>query len=242
MKVYTLPIEMVNALRSWFHPKDRSVILADDTFIEGEEIVTPGNPPHNRGRLYWKNGHWTQLNESGAEQILTGPALIAETILTGSVTSVTFSGIPQIFRHLLIMGQVRTDRVAEVDGTLLRCNLDTGANYDRQTLAVNNATLTGVAARAQTSIQVGLGGAANSRASNFSPFIVEILGYSRTDAEKWTISRSAVFGDVSADSDLFLHHFAGEWRNTTAISSITLLPNVGPNFVSGSRFSLYGIS
>lgn len=74
MKIYTLPLQMVDALRSWFHPKDRSVMLAPGTFIEGEEIVTPahpippGNPAHNRGLLYWKNGCWTQLDEFGNER------------------------------------------------------------------------------------------------------------------------------------------------------------------------------
>src|SRR5687768_384500 len=115
MKVYVLSMEMVNALRSWFHPKDRSVILANDTFIEGEETPTPSSPPLNRSRLYVKNGWWTQLSSAGSEQILMGPALISETILTGSVTSVTFSGIPQIFRNLMLTCQARTDAVAEID-------------------------------------------------------------------------------------------------------------------------------
>ncbi len=70
MRIYKLAIEEVNALRSWFHPKDRSVIMANNSFIEGEETATPANPSHNRGRLYWKNGCWTQLDESGSEESL----------------------------------------------------------------------------------------------------------------------------------------------------------------------------
>lgn len=170
-----------------------------------------------------------------------GLSLIAETVLSGSVTSVAFSGISQSYRHLHLIGEVRTDRAAEVDGTLLRFNGDGNNNYDRQIQTTNNATLSGGATRGTSSIQVGTGEGANSRASNFSPFQVEILGYSRTDAEKWLFSKSAVFGDVSADADLFIQFFSGRWRSTAAITSVTLLPGVGPNFVSGCHFQLYGV-
>ncbi len=242
MRIYKLSLEMVNALRSWFHPKDRSVIMANDTFIEGEETATPGNPPINRGRLYWKNGYWVQLNSSGVEQPLSGPALISETTLTATATSVTFSAIPQIFRHLMVVCQARTDAAAETDLVLLRFNSDTGNNYDIQALAVNNATLTGAVARANSSIGIGRTEAANSRASNFSPTQFWVYGYSRTDAEKWAIGLAANFGDVSADADLREEYRSGRWRNTTAISSMTILPSAGPNFVSGSRFQLYGVN
>lgn len=243
MKVYILPIEMVNALRSWFHPKDRSIILDDNTFIEGEELSTPGNPTLNRGRLYWKNGYWTQLNSSGAEQILTGPALIApEVILSAPVASLTFTGIPQIFRHLQLLCQVRTDNAAEKDGFLMRFNSDTGGNYDLQRLQADNATVTAVALRAQASIQIATVESANARASNFSPVVIDMLGYSRSDAEKWALSHTGAFGDVSADGDLAVYLRASRWRNTTPISSITLLPQTGTNLVSGSRFQLYGVN
>lgn len=242
MKIYTLPIEMVNALRSWFHPKDRSVIMAPSTFIEGAEIATPATPSIGRGRLYWKNNFWTQLNSSGVEQQLSGPALISETTLSGSAASVTFSGIPQIFRHLMLMSQARTDAVAETDVVLLRANGDTGPSYDAQVLSVNNATLTGAVGRAGTFFGIGRAEGASSRASNFAPTQVWIYAYSLSDREKWLYGLSANFGDASADADLREEWRSGRWRNTTPISSITLLPNTGPNFVSGSRFQLYGVN
>lgn len=247
MKVFQLAIEQVNALRSWFHPKDRSIILAPSTFIEGEEIVTPahpaapGNPPHNRGRLYWKNGYWTQLNESGVEQILTGPALISETALSANAASVTFSNIPQIFRHLELTCQVRTDLAAEADNVQLRFNGDSSASYDRERLSANNVTVSSAAARGGTADQIGICEAANSRANNFSPITTRIYGYSRSDCEKWTLSHSATFGDVSADTDLQIQQRGGRWRSTGPITSIILLPVTGANFVSGSRFQLYGL-
>lgn len=241
MKVYTLPIEMVNALRSWFHPKDRSIILDDNTFIEGEELATPGNPVLNRGRLYWKNGYWTQLNSNGSENILTGPALIAETILSASTTSVTFTGIPQIFRHLVLMSQARTDNAAENDAILMRFNSDTGNNYDIQRLTGSSTTVSALATRATSSVLFNAEGA-NSRANNFAATEVKLFGYSRTDSEKQVHTYTVHFGDASADTDLQVTIRSGRWRNTTAISSITLLPQTGTNLVSGCRFQLYGVN
>ncbi len=242
MRVFKLAIEEVNALRSWFHPKDRSVIMANDTFIEGEETATPANPAINRGRLYWKNRFWTQLNSSGIEQPIGGPALIAETILSASTTSVTFSGIPQIFRHLMLVCQARSDAAAEVDNILIRFNSDSGANYDFEQLFGNAATPTSTASRATASLPFAIIEAANSRASNFAPAIGYVFGYTLSDREKWFLSNSATFGNVSADADMFVVQRSGRWRNPTAISSVSLLPGTGPNFVSGSRFQLYGVN
>lgn len=39
MKIYTLPIEMVNALRSWFHPKDRHIYLSDSQYIISRRVA-----------------------------------------------------------------------------------------------------------------------------------------------------------------------------------------------------------
>lgn len=39
MKVYVLPIEMVNALRSWFHPKDRHLFLSDSQYIISRNVM-----------------------------------------------------------------------------------------------------------------------------------------------------------------------------------------------------------
>jgi len=170
-----------------------------------------------------------------------GLSLITETILAASATGVTLSSIPQGFRHLMLVAQVRSDQASETEGVFVRFNGDATAIYDWERLTSNSATLTGLATRADTSIQFGLGEGANSRASNFSPSFGYVFGYSLTTTEKWTLSSNAVFGNISADADLFLQLRAGRWRSTAAITSIIFGPTTGPNFVSGSRFQIYGI-
>lgn len=70
MEIPTNPSQLIDPLRAWFFPKDRNISLADSTFIEGPNIVTPGTPVVNRGRLYWKDKCWYQLDEDGTETAL----------------------------------------------------------------------------------------------------------------------------------------------------------------------------
>lgn len=169
--------------------------------------------------------------------------LISESTLTGSVASVTFSSIPQNFRHLLVKTQARTDAVAELDAIEYRLNNDSGANYDRLFLTVNSAGVSATALRASAqAARIGITEGASSRASNFSPGFTVIFGYAITTQEKWAIALSAAFGDVSADTDLAGRLFFNRWRSTAAITSLVLVPATGPNFVSGSIFQLYGLS
>lgn len=170
-----------------------------------------------------------------------GLSFIAQEVLTGSVTSITFSSIPNYFRHLFLECQLRTDAAAELDNALLRFNADSAGNYDRQLVQANDATLTSAAAIAQTSISMIGTEAANSRASNFAPGLVFIPFYKETNAEKWLIAFSGIAGNASAVGDVYALYRIGRWRSTVAITSLTLLPVTGTNFVTGSKVNLYGI-
>lgn len=211
MEVNPLNRDAIQDLRAWFHPKDRSVYLAPNT------------------NVYLNNGAYLAT------------AFIAETALVASAASVTFSNIPQGFRHLMIMASGRSDAVTEADTLALRFNGDTGSNYDSQLVYGNSVTAAGVASRAASSILAGNLEGASSRAANFSPAIIFVFDYARAIVEKRTLSMTSVFGNLSADADMFASFRAGGWRNTNVITSVLLLPNTGPNFVSGSRFQLYGM-
>lgn len=181
-----------------------------------------------------------RLDDLVKPEVPLGLSLIAETVLSGTAATVTFSNIPASFRHLHLIAQTRTDRVAEIDAARLRFNGDTGNNYDEQHYTANSTTLSGAANIAAASMQIGATEAANSRALNSGPLIIDVLNYT-SGGEKWVLSRSAAFGNVSAATDMLIQNYIGRWRGTGAITSLTLLPNTGPNFVSGCTFQLYGV-
>lgn len=181
-----------------------------------------------------------RLDNLPKPEVSQGLSLIA--IQSGSGTSIAFSDIPQSYRHLMLIGSARSSVAAENDGLLLQFNGDTGSNYDWQRMSANNATLSGAVGRGTTSIQVGAIEGASSRAASFSPVHIYIYLYSQGAVyEKYTLSQNTFFGDVSADADMFYQSRGGRWRSTAAITSITLLPLTGPNFVAGSGFQLYGV-
>lgn len=174
-------------------------------------------------------------------EVPLGLSRIADTTLAASATSITFSSISPYFTNLMIISFLRSDVAAENDGVLLRFNADATAIYDWERLTANSATVTGLATRAATSIQFGLCEGANSRALNWSPTWGMVYRYGDGGSEKWTISYNAGFGDISADADLILQFRGGRWRSPAAITSLTLLPLAGANFVTGSRVQLYGV-
>lgn len=168
---------------------------------------------------------------------------IDEIILVGAVANVTFPNIPAQFRTLALFVQARTDLADEVDVVLWRANADAGNNYDRPYFdaAASGAHGSG-GGRATSAGYATICDAFDSRADNWSPGIVYWIGYSLADREKFSMSPiSTRIGDLSGDGDVELRNCTGHWRNTNAITSLTLLPETGPNFVAGSRFTLYGI-
>lgn len=48
-------------------------------------------------------------------------------------------------------------------------------------------------------------------------------------------------GDLSTDSDMRISLSRGLWENLEPITSVMILPEVGPNFMPGCIFELYGI-
>ena len=164
---------------------------------------------------------------------------IAQTTLAAPVASVTFAGVPQNFRTLMLISLPRTDRVAVGDFILLQFNGDAGVNYNRETLRGQNVAASALNAMAITGIQIGYIEGANALANAFSSVIAFIPNY-RSGARKTVISLATVFGSGIA-ADAVIEANGGQWSGIAAITSITLSPAFGPNFVAGSVFQLYGI-
>lgn len=185
---------------------------------------------------------WTDV--ARLRSVLPGQSqIIAETELADAAASIAFSSIPAGFRRLILIVEARTDRADEADGVLVQFNSDGGSNYDYIRFYASSATAATVsAARATTSIMIGQAEAASSRASNWAPCEATIHDYAATDREKWiSTSTTGRMGNVSADADIVFGFQQGRWRSTAAITSITIIPQIGPNFVAGTRATLYGV-
>jgi len=172
---------------------------------------------------------------------VTGQVPITQTTLSGSQASITFSSISSDYRTLILIYHLRTDYVQGIDYAHIRFNGDTGTNYDWLRATFSIGGLTPAVSRGASRIVCLATEGAGSTASTFGPGIVWIPGYKATDRYKRVITLSGAFGPVSVNTDLYADLGVGSWRSTSAVTSLTLRPRSGTNFVSGSTVELYGV-
>jgi hypothetical protein len=69
----------------------------------------------------------------------------------------------------------------------------------------------------------------------FDMNILQIMDYSATDKHKTALLRESENQITTVLAE------AQRWANTNAITTLTVVPQTGPNLASGSTFSLYGV-
>jgi hypothetical protein len=163
-----------------------------------------------------------------------------ETYTLGSTTSsVTFGAggtIPQTYTDLIIVTNFEAASTTIVTPSI-RFNGDTGTNYSNTTLYGQGSSATSV--RFSNRNKGFLGDfAAGVTSDNFIPYIISINNYSNSTTYKTFLCRynqiNSSSGEVGAT--------VGLWRNTNAITSVTITSDGGQNFAIGSTFTLYGIA
>jgi hypothetical protein len=166
-----------------------------------------------------------------------------ESIATITVTGATqadieFTSIPQTYRHLQIR-YIGRDNSATTDKNVeLQFNSDTGSNYSQHGMYSNNtSTPGGFGNLNQTNILAGRVTGASSTANIFGCCVVDILDYTNTN--KYKTTRTLTSNDQNGSGYVFFE--SGNWRSTSAITSIKLKPADGNSWVTNSTFALYGI-
>jgi hypothetical protein len=148
---------------------------------------------------------------------------IATNTLTANAASYTFSSIPSTYTDLVL---IISNTAVSSDTMYYRFNGDTSVLYS-DTYIFGDGT-TGSGRHANYSAIIGAGINATQ-----SHQIINIMNYSNSTTYKTTLLRANVSGVAATVA------FAGLWRSTAAITSITLY--LDANFVTGSTFTLYGI-
>jgi hypothetical protein len=163
--------------------------------------------------------------------------LIAKSVLGASASSVDFQSIPSTYTDLLLLASARQD-VVYLD-CYLRLNNDSGSNYSYRRLTANGASAASASASSQTWLSlfplVVPSGYTSSTFSNFEVYIPNYAGSTNK-------SVSATGASETNATTAYIGAIAGLWSQTTAIDRVTVLPDTGANFVSGSSFFLYGIT
>lgn len=193
------------------------------------------------GQMVWSNiGNTMYVWDGSAyNQMYPGYQKISETIASGATATVTFSSIPSTFRNLRILVTCRSDAAVLATPLNMRFNSDTGANYHYQTMAAQQAALSAAEGVNQTSLGIREMTGASAAASHPASFTIDVPWYGGTTFFKNALAQ-ATWNNGTATGAITIWNTGGHWRNTGAITSITLLPGSG-NFISGSSFALYGM-
>jgi hypothetical protein len=151
--------------------------------------------------------------------------LISSQTLGSAAASVTFSSIPSTYTDLML---VIAANAGGSTSAAMRFNADSGTNYSDTILEGSGTVVSSYIETGTTSIWAG------SFYNTTTPTLAihNIMDYSNATTYKTCVSRiNYAAGYVAAE--------VGLWRNTTAITSVTLA--TGANFSTGSTFKLYGI-
>jgi len=156
--------------------------------------------------------------------------------VTSSVTSITLnmgSTLSQAYTDLVLVANTIVPTGNTFPECSLRFNGDTGSNYS-STYLLGLGSGSGVSGRA-SNITYADCGYLTSNSGNPNTRIINIMNYSNTTTNKTVLVRG------SSDNAGQVIAYANLWRNTAAITSITVFTQ-GGTYASGSTFSLYGIS
>jgi hypothetical protein len=167
---------------------------------------------------------------------------ISSYTVTGTDASITFSSIPSTYTHLQVRGIARSNGSLKTGPIFVTVNGDTGTNYGSQGSLINHSGLGLIAyydnAAPTYYAQRHTGSLAPS--NYFGSTVFNIIDYKNTSKSKIFLGEiGGALAGATADNTTS-SSFGGHWRNTNAITSITLTPNSG-SWIAGTTFSLYGI-
>lgn len=169
-------------------------------------------------------------------QLYAYQSIATQSVGAGGASSVTFSSIPQTFKHLQIRYIVRSSSAGSVDYAFMQFNGDTATNYSRHYVYGDGTTASSFAQATVNAIWAGQSPVASTTANIFGAGVIDILDYANANKNKTVRTLGSYDANGSGRAELT----SGAWLSTSAITQITLL---GPtSYVQNTQFALYGVN
>jgi len=164
--------------------------------------------------------------------------IFTQTVGAGaSVSTIVFNNIPSTYTDLLIRYSSRENGITGTSfvGNWIRFNGDSSSTYSDTYIYGSGSSSSSTRESTQTLIRVGTNPTGSATANTFSNTDIYIPNYTAS------IFKQIVCDSVAENNATFGEQIsiAGLWRNTAAINSITLYPQI--NYTQYSTFTLYGI-
>jgi len=167
-------------------------------------------------------------------------SIATTTVGAGGAATVTFSSIPGTYAHLQIriLGRTTASSTAPyLTGIRATFNSDSASNYSWHWLDGSGSAATAGAGTSQAYLYVGNVTDSTATSNTFGASICDILDYK--DTNKYKTVRYLFGADGNGAG--YVEFGSGNWRSTSAITSITMVPTAGTSFAQYSSFALYGI-
>jgi trimeric autotransporter adhesin len=163
------------------------------------------------------------------------------TVGAGGASAITFSSIPQTYKHLQIRGTDQQNYGSNDSGyTGIRLNGDTGSNWNRHQIWGTGSSVAayGLGASNVAWGTVGASGLVGTRTQYFAGNIIDIYDYTSTAKYKTVKAFGGI--DLAGASGSTIGLYTAAWQNTAAVTSVTMNGSNG-TFKPGSTYTLYGI-
>jgi hypothetical protein len=164
-------------------------------------------------------------------------SIATTTVGAGGSLSITFSSISSSYTHLQIRMIAKYLNTAG-GSTQMQFNGDTATNYSWHYLSGDGASASAGAGTSANYININVG---QQDTGQYVAAVIDILDYANTSKNKTSRTLTGIDKNGSGSMQLT----SGNWRNTAAITSITITPqsNTSPTnqFQQYSSFALYGI-
>ena len=165
--------------------------------------------------------------------------LLETTILSSDTSSVSFTSLNSTYgstyKHLQVRMTTRAARSDFQNAFIVYINGETGGVYSNHGLTGTGSSVSTLATTSSV-LRVGSTAESTAAANNFSATVLDLLDPFDTSKNTTTISVSGF--ENPSESQIRL--FSGGYFQTSAVDSLEFT-DPGVNFVTGSRFSLYGL-
>lgn len=165
------------------------------------------------------------------------------TVGAGGSATITFSSIPNTYKHLQVRMFGQTNRSDSTqDAVMVQFNNDASdSSYTRHVMLGDGSTTSagaGTTGSASASAAFGIRfGTNQSGTQRWGAGILDILDY--TNTAKYTTTRA--IGGTDNNSTGLVGISSNLWVNTSVITTIVIKPHTGSLFNQYSSFALYGI-
>jgi hypothetical protein len=168
-----------------------------------------------------------------------GYTLIQEIVLSEDGIF-TFTGIPQTYKHLKMIGSLRSTYNATSDSVKIQVgngSLDTATNYTHMIYKAGSGTAGSLRGNPAAYVSGGIVSGGTDIAGLFSPFRTDIYFYTVADQFKNFDVQTSCIGTAYWSST-----GGGTWRSNSAVDTLSVLSyGTDSVFKAGSRIALYGL-